>query len=229
MNIIQKLVALSAATIGSVLIAATPASAVTLIYSVSDYTGGGHGLWTNRLDSGANRFYSFQPGALFTIDTTAGTGTFVGTAINPVSEIATINLSLGGFLETTDGTAFQYKREGGAAYNPLTDTPDIDFFSTMTGTMTIDGTAYAIDNPPFVGNHLFQYGTGANAKRANDFGGSSWVQLDGVPHHVDLNFNLTAVPEPATWAMMILGFGMVGGALRTRRKFDKPERSASFA
>ncbi len=27
-----------------------------------------------------------------------------------------------------------------------------------------------------------------------------------------------AVPEPATWAMMILGFGVVGGALRRRRK-----------
>jgi hypothetical protein len=25
-----------------------------------------------------------------------------------------------------------------------------------------------------------------------------------------------AVPEPATWAMMILGFGLVGGALRRR-------------
>lgn len=29
---------------------------------------------------------------------------------------------------------------------------------------------------------------------------------------------LAAVPEPASWAMMIAGFGMVGGALRTRRR-----------
>lgn len=28
----------------------------------------------------------------------------------------------------------------------------------------------------------------------------------------------TAVPEPATWAMLIGGFGMVGGAMRRRRK-----------
>lgn len=27
-----------------------------------------------------------------------------------------------------------------------------------------------------------------------------------------------AVPEPATWAMMLLGFGIVGGAMRRRRK-----------
>lgn len=30
--------------------------------------------------------------------------------------------------------------------------------------------------------------------------------------------NIAAVPEPATWGMMIFGFGMVGSALRRRRK-----------
>lgn len=30
-----------------------------------------------------------------------------------------------------------------------------------------------------------------------------------------------AVPEPATWAMMILGFGMVGGAARYRRRWAR--------
>lgn len=29
--------------------------------------------------------------------------------------------------------------------------------------------------------------------------------------------NLAAVPEPATWAMMLLGFGLVGATLRSRR------------
>ena len=32
------------------------------------------------------------------------------------------------------------------------------------------------------------------------------------------NFTLTAVPEPTTWAMLLLGFGMVGLGLRGRRK-----------
>ncbi|QDZ08990.1 PEP-CTERM sorting domain-containing protein [Sphingomonas panacisoli] len=36
---------------------------------------------------------------------------------------------------------------------------------------------------------------------------------------VTLNGNANgAVPEPATWAMMVMGFGAVGGALRSRRK-----------
>eukprot|EP01041_Mallomonas_annulata_P019365 gene19365-38671_t len=39
---------------------------------------------------------------------------------------------------------------------------------------------------------------------------------DTLGGYVD-NIRLTAVPEPATWAMMILGFGGVGAALRRRR------------
>lgn len=30
-----------------------------------------------------------------------------------------------------------------------------------------------------------------------------------------------AVPEPATWAMMLLGLGFVGGVLRTRRRQNR--------
>ncbi|RYD20158.1 MAG: PEP-CTERM sorting domain-containing protein, partial [Lysobacteraceae bacterium] len=30
-----------------------------------------------------------------------------------------------------------------------------------------------------------------------------------------------AVPEPATWALMLLGFGMVGAATRYRRRASR--------
>ena len=39
---------------------------------------------------------------------------------------------------------------------------------------------------------------------------------DSLGGYVD-NIKLTAVPEPATWAMMILGFGYMGALLRRRR------------
>jgi len=29
---------------------------------------------------------------------------------------------------------------------------------------------------------------------------------------------IAAVPEPGTWMMMLLGFGLIGGALRSRKK-----------
>ena len=44
------------------------------------------------------------------------------------------------------------------------------------------------------------------ANSTNNFGGSQGT------------FNLTAVPEPATWAMMLVGFGGLGMAMRSRRK-----------
>ena len=34
---------------------------------------------------------------------------------------------------------------------------------------------------------------------------------------LDITSNVGAVPEPATWAMMILGFGLVGGFMRRRK------------
>ncbi|WP_235532780.1 PEPxxWA-CTERM sorting domain-containing protein [Sphingomonas sp. Leaf412] len=39
---------------------------------------------------------------------------------------------------------------------------------------------------------------------------------DSLGGYVD-NIGLSAVPEPSTWALMILGFGAMGGAMRRRR------------
>ena len=45
----------------------------------------------------------------------------------------------------------------------------------------------------------------------NDGREVAWYQVR------DISYFLNAVPEPATWALMISGFGMVGSALRRRR------------
>ncbi len=42
------------------------------------------------------------------------------------------------------------------------------------------------------------------------------------------NLNASAIPEPTTWAMMLLGFGAIGFGLRSRRS-AKPKVSVSFA
>ncbi|MEP3225410.1 MAG: PEPxxWA-CTERM sorting domain-containing protein [Parasphingorhabdus sp.] len=35
--------------------------------------------------------------------------------------------------------------------------------------------------------------------------------------YLTATFNTAAVPEPATWAMMLIGFGLIGGAIRRRK------------
>lgn len=63
-------------------------------------------------------------------------------------------------------------------------------------------------------------GEGSAALPATDAGSVSFDPvisasasgLGGMP------MDAVGVPEPATWAMMLIGFGAVGGALRSRRK-----------
>ena len=45
-----------------------------------------------------------------------------------------------------------------------------------------------------------------------------WVTLEGITgaEPVNYSYSVTAVPEPAAWAMMIVGFGLAGATLRRR-------------
>ena len=66
------------------------------------------------------------------------------------------------------------------------------------------------------------FGVGSSA--GNGFTG--FVDNVNIATNVNdtINFELpqqSAVPEPATWGMMIAGFGMMGGAMRTRRRRTK--------
>lgn len=77
-------------------------------------------------------------------------------------------------------------------------------------------------------NYLFQLngGTLTVVSEANPYGSpvmSGYVNIGNgnltnvTPYSVPGPVN-GAVPEPATWAMMLMGFGLVGGAMRTRRR-----------
>ena len=205
--------------------AATPAQADVLNYGVSNATGGScpHGLWTNNAFTSVhcNKKYAFQDGSLFSVDTDAGTGTFTGTAINPLGQVATLDLTLSGLLDSLNGTGFTYKA-GGGAYDPSVQ----DYFTSATGTITIGGETYTL-NPadPFAGDTVFQFGTGANDK-TGDFGGSSWLNIldpsGRALAHWDINFDLTfkpGTPVPAPAGLLLFGLGLAGawGARRMQR------------
>jgi hypothetical protein len=98
-----------------------------------------------------------------------------------------------------------------------------------------------------VNNTGFDYFTGP-ASRNPDSHTHARVQSDWQPgttlvsfedlyngpfDYNDLSFSFTntigrdggALPEPATWAMMLLGFGLVGGALRSAKRRQKLKAS----
>jgi hypothetical protein len=53
---------------------------------------------------------------------------------------------------------------------------------------------------------------------------SSDRDINGYPDGVVATAHVAPVPEPATWAMMLVGFGVVGAAMRrTRRKQSLPQ------
>lgn len=51
----------------------------------------------------------------------------------------------------------------------------------------------------------------------NGIGGFSFLPFGAAGNFSIDNIVVSAVPEPTTWAMMIGGFGMIGGAMRRRR------------
>lgn len=100
---------------------------------------------------------------------------------------------------------------------------DIDFFSDANDgglrlTDSVSGDLFAYSGPTLysVANGTVRFGTGT-------------FDLTSTSGNADAKLSITeapAVPEPATWAMMVLGFGVAGAALRHRRK---PAVSVRFA
>ena len=82
-----------------------------------------------------------------------------------------------------------------------------------TGAKILCGRAFALNGAVTMdGNTISSScsGEGALGSGASDFGSRGYVGLDLAP--------TGAVPEPATWAMMIVGFGAVGSMVRTSRR-----------
>ncbi|WP_445192736.1 FxDxF family PEP-CTERM protein [Sphingomonas sp. Tas61C01] len=66
----------------------------------------------------------------------------------------------------------------------------------------------------------------ASANNVSLMAGTNRIRIAGnatgnVAYAGVITFVPNAVPEPATWAMMLVGFGMVGSAMRYRRRATK--------
>ncbi|TFU01343.1 PEP-CTERM sorting domain-containing protein [Polymorphobacter arshaanensis] len=74
---------------------------------------------------------------------------------------------------------------------------------------------------PYICNGLTDSVSGLDLAALDAIGWNTNVDVLSDPDYsfstADMAFASTHVPEPAAWAMMITGFGMIGGALRRRR------------
>jgi hypothetical protein len=140
-----------------------------------------------------------------------GTGTFGnnGPLAGLFTNVFTFNVTSRGILASDFSNAAS--ANGGAS--------DIDFSSaTLTGNGTTATYTKLIGEPVTltelwgISPILLSAGTYTLTIAGRSFGNTATFAG---------NFNVSAVPEPAAWAMMIGGIGMVGGALRRRKVTTK--------
>lgn len=122
---------------------------------------------------------------------------------------------------TADGLTFQYSLDATQLDNGTWTT-----FAGLNYTATNNTNAGAINGNAF-STAIAGTITGLSIADGARFG-FRWVDVDttGADHGVSVdNLSINAalapvagVPEPSTWAMLILGFGVVGAGLRGRRK-----------
>lgn len=118
---------------------------------------------------------------------------------------------------------------GGTVSFWLRGASDANFFDTIrtgfsTGSSATSAfTLSALQTAPQSGWTQFNVsfaaaGAGATGRFAIEYAGpeptSNFIGVDTF----SVTANAAAVPEPASWALMISGFGLVGGALRTSRR-----------
>lgn len=157
-------------------------------------------------------------------------GTASISTLGPVP-VATF-LITGGTIDTGTGAALV--RHDGSGLNFTAGSNSLSVGNFVIDTAAARVTANATANGTSLGNvQLFTIGTG-NSLSLTAAAAGAFTNVFGAPNLTGTTFGTadinavvapTTVPEPASWAMLIAGFGIVGGALRSRRQ----RRTVSFA
>jgi hypothetical protein len=155
----------------------------------------------NTIGTGSGNFAAFGGGNL-------PSGSLAAIFTTVVGQLYSVGFNIGAVGQNSDTLIFSTgaTTDTLATFNGFADGAPVDVFTAFADN-NLD-TTFKADSFTFTATSeltaLLVQGGGANNADA---------LLDDV--------SITAVPEPATWAMMFLGFAMVGGAARYRRRETK--------
>lgn len=155
-------------------------------------------LATSVVSSAANAAVVFNVSGTFNTGGTL-TGTFTtNDAVTQVTGLNLISSANGSFQETiySDLSTIDFQGLPNAFRLTITQSPVKQLQLAFTTPLTTAGAAF-----------------GGNSFEAQQIIGAGNRLLTGTAARA-----VAAVPEPATWAMMMVGFGMVGAASRYRRR-----------
>ena len=133
------------------------------------------------------------------------------------SSTTTGTSSLGDFTYSHNICLSGFNGPSGGTF--LIDFGQDSFLGTLSGGATPSSTTGVAD---VAWTFSILEGTGRFLGASGSFIGSGTTDARVRPSIVNLDFtgtiNAPAVPEPATWAMMLVGFGAVGAGVRSRRR-----------
>ncbi len=99
-----------------------------------------------------------------------------------------------------------------------------DTYNRLSLTTNVATYAFDVANLNFAvrdGNQAFSQYVQFAASAGETISSVSFTNLPATDAFETANFAISAVPEPATWAMMLVGFAMVGATARYRRRSTK--------
>lgn len=152
-----------------------------------------------------------------------GTGTAVVT-LDDVANTLSLNISFSGLLSPTVASHIHCCAPLGTNAGVATTTPTFAGFplGVTSGTYlnTLDLTQASSYNPAFVTANGGSVTTARQALIAGMIAGQSYLNIHTSQFpggEIRSQLFITAVPEPASWAMMIAGFGAIALMQRRRR------------
>lgn len=198
------------AAMSAALLAAAPASAASYVFDLTGVVSSGSSA---TVDSGGFRFNfftialsDFTPTVFEAGDTIEAMVTFDEALIVPSAgvrngvDLVFLNTAFPGTTTETSGTTDLFLM-GAPVLDQASGSTSSD--ALFNGLTNFSGTSFAFDSAQ---SNFSVVALGAPTLPA-DVAYFRWYTADALP----------AVPEPASWAMMILGFGLVGAAMRKRK------------